>query len=133
MGVTPPTVLTAYAYPDCHSDWATPDLMNTLQGNPILSRGLSNPKCMAALTLLQSDPASAKRRFEHDPDVSMFLQEFGRVMADHFNSLGAQTEQQKSLTAPSASAPIVQEIGPLHAESLSRQKQTRAQTQTGGR
>ncbi|CAE7537883.1 unnamed protein product, partial [Symbiodinium microadriaticum] len=109
--------------------WATPDLMNTLQGNPILARGLSNPKCMTALTLLQSDPTEAKKRFEKDPDVSLFLQEFGRVMADHFNDLGAKTDQQQKETSPSSGAmPVVQEIGPLHAEALNREKTMNAHT-----
>mmetsp|Transcript_19551 Transcript_19551/g.28124 ORF Transcript_19551/g.28124 Transcript_19551/m.28124 type:complete len:297 (+) Transcript_19551:228-1118(+) len=105
-------------------EWATPELMNQLQDNPILARGLSNPKCMAALTLLQSDPKEAKRRFEGDPDVSAFLQEFGRVMSTHFTALGeAQGQQQGQEQQQQNKGPVVQELGPLHAEALARQKQ----------
>jgi hypothetical protein len=62
-----------------------------MQANTILSSGLRNPKCMAALQLMQQSPEEAKRKFGNDPDVNAFLMEFGKVMSDHFNSLGAQT------------------------------------------
>jgi hypothetical protein len=115
-------------------DWATPDLMNQLQDNPILSNGLKNPKCLAALQLLQSDPKEAQKRFQNDPDVSFFLQEFSKVMSQHFFSLGNQQEQQQRQGQPqqtqspsSSSAPGIQEIGPLHAEVLARQKKQQRQ------
>jgi hypothetical protein len=108
--------------------------MNTLQDNPILSRGLSNPKCMAALQLLQSDPTEAKKRFEKDPDVSLFLQEFGRVMSSHFTSLGASQDTQQSQQSSASTLPAVQEIGPLHADAINRDKAMKKQAAaTGGR
>lgn len=106
--------------------------MNTLHDNPILAHGLNNPKCMAALTLLQSDPAEAKKRFEKDPDVSLFLQEFGRVMSSHFTSLGASQDTQQKQSSTSTALPIVQEIGPLHAEAINRDKQTKYSVSSSG-
>lgn len=101
--------------------------MGTLQDNPILASGLRNPKCMAALQLLQSDPTEAKKRFEKDADVSLFLQEFGRVMSGHFNRLGEQqTPQSTALPTQTTGNAPVQEIGPLHAEALNREKQMKA-------
>jgi hypothetical protein len=111
-------------------EWATPELIDQLRDNPILASGLNNPKCLAALQLLQKDPKEAQQRFQNDPEVSFFLQEFGKVMSSHFFALGNQQQQQGSNSssvpppsAPSPSGSKIQEIGPLHAEAISRQKQ----------
>jgi hypothetical protein len=45
-------------------DWMTPDLMKVFTENSIIKNGLSNPKCSAALQMMQSDPKEAKKRFE---------------------------------------------------------------------
>lgn len=71
-------------------DWITPDLAQQFQNNAILSRGFKDPKCMAAMQLLQKNPKEAQQKFQHDPDVSRFLQEFGKMMAGHFEGLAAQ-------------------------------------------
>jgi hypothetical protein len=44
------------------TEWATDDLMGKLQSNPILLRGLQNPKCQEAMQLMQSDPKKAKKK-----------------------------------------------------------------------
>jgi hypothetical protein len=140
-------------------DWITPDLTKAFQSNQVLSRGFSDPKCMAAMQLLQTDPKEAQRRFQNDPEVSGFLQEFGRLMAGHFEALGSAQGQQGQQgqqgsgaaaggggvsSAPSSSsssggggdgirigsasssgagsAPVIQELGPLHAQALQRKK-----------
>ena len=118
-------------------DWATPDLMNQLQDNPILSNGLKNPKCLAALQLLQSNPKEAQTRFQNDSEISFFLQEFSRVMSQHFFALGNQQQQgqeqkqsQQSQSTSTSSSSKIQEIGPLHAEVLARQKLQQRQQQS---
>jgi hypothetical protein len=123
-------------------DWATPDLMNQLQDNPILSNGLKNPKCLAALQLLQTNPKEAQDKFKNDSDVSFFLQEFSRVMSQHFFALGNQQQQQQGQgqgqaqqtqvpSTSSSSASRIQEIGPLHAEALARQKSQQQPSASG--
>jgi hypothetical protein len=57
------------------AEWVTPDLMSQLQSNPVIAQGLMSKKCSAALTLMQQDPQEAKRRFENDPEVSLFMRE----------------------------------------------------------
>jgi hypothetical protein len=119
-------------------EWATPELMDSLRQNPILANGLQNPKCLSALQLLQKDPKEAKKRFENDSEVSFFLQEFGKVMSSHFNELGNQQQQQQQQSqsqqqqrsvpsSTSSSGSKIQEIGPLHAEAIARQKQSSLQ------
>ena len=44
------------------AEWATDDLMSKLQSNPVLLRGLQNPKCQEAMQLMQSDPSAAKKK-----------------------------------------------------------------------
>ena len=73
----------------------TPDLVSNFQANQVVSSGFKNPKCMAAMQLLQKNPQEAQQRFQHDPEVSRFLQEFGKMMAGHFEGLAAQQQQQK--------------------------------------
>lgn len=108
-------------------EWATPELMSQLQDNPILSNGLKNPKCLAALQLLQSDPKEAQKRFQNDPDVSLFIQEFSKIMSEHFFALGRQQQPFQQAPPAAASSPAIQEIGPLHAEVLAKQKSKQPQ------
>ena len=99
-------------------EWVTPDLIALMQSNPIIAAGLQSKKCTIALQLMQQDPAEAKRRFADDPDVGLFLREFGKIMGSHFDQLGQQ--QQLPATTP---LPPVQEIGPLHAEVIKKSKE----------
>eukprot|EP01041_Mallomonas_annulata_P005066 gene5067-10141_t len=69
--------------------------MEQFQSNPIISAGLSSPRCVTAMQLMQSDPAEAKRRFENDEVVSVFLREFGRLMSTHFEQLGVEQSQSQ--------------------------------------
>lgn len=93
--------------------WVTPDLTQLMMGNEILARGLRNPRCTAAIELMQRDPKEAQRRFKGDPEVDLFLREFGKVMAAHFESLSQkQPGEKEQQQAP--------EVGPLHAEVLRR-------------
>jgi len=93
--------------------WVTPDLTQLMMGNEVLARGLRNPRCTAAIELMQRDPKEAQRRFKGDPEVDLFLREFGKVMAAHFESLSQkQPGEKEQQQAP--------EVGPLHAEILRR-------------
>jgi hypothetical protein len=125
-------------------DWATPGLIAAMQSNDRLAQGLRSPKCMAAMELMMSDPAEAKRRFAHDTEVSLFLQEFGRVMSAHFESLAAantrspqtQTQTQsahKTSSATSETAVMTKvsttatttsnsSLGPLHADIVNNKR-----------
>lgn len=72
------------------TDWITPDLTQQFQSNEVLKRGFQDPKCMAAMQLLQKNPKEAQQKFQNDPEVSRFLQEFGKMMAGHFEGLAAK-------------------------------------------
>ena len=86
-------------------DWVTPDLVQVFAANPIISRGLQDPKCKAAMQLMQQDPKAAQKRFEGDPDVDLFMREFGKVMAAHFDGLGQQQAQAQSQAQSSSQSP----------------------------
>lgn len=109
--------MNTYSTSFCCVEWITPDLTMKLQKNAIISRGLSDPKCVAALKLMQKNPNEAKYRFSGDPEINLFLQEFGKVMSDHFFSL-SKKEESVAIAAPSP----VQEIGPLQTAVLNRHK-----------
>lgn len=106
-------------------EWMTPTLSSDIAANPILVNGLRNPKCMAAIKMMQENPKEAQKRFQDDPEVNTFLMEYGRVMSAHFEALGQQQGQVPPTPPPASSAPPpapVQEIGPLHAATLQREK-----------
>lgn len=102
-------------------EWVTPDLMNVFQNNAIISAGLRNPKCTAAMQLMQQDPKEAQKRFANDREVDIFLREFGKVMASHFEKLDVQ-QQQKNRAEPTKPAKIIEEVGPLQVEAMKRAK-----------
>lgn len=114
-------------------EWMTPNLMEQFKTNPIISKGLSNPKCQAAIQTMQRDPAEAKRLFASDPDVDIFMREFGKLMSTHFESftpsnnsstadLKNENNENNKISEESVASSSVQEIGPLHAEVLKNQK-----------
>lgn len=51
-------------------EWVTPSLTDTLQNNPILRAGFSNPKCQEAIQLLQKDPKQAQAKYQNDPGIN---------------------------------------------------------------
>jgi hypothetical protein len=109
------------------TEWITPELSSVLQQNPILSAGLRDPRCIAAIEVMQKDPKEAMKRFQNDPVVTLFLQEFGRVMSAHFEQLAKQQAQQQQSSSPTAvSEKIIEEVGPLQAKALQKQKQADA-------
>lgn len=135
MQLMNPLFLLIYIYCDhlihnIYIDWVTQDLMTVLQSNPILSRGFQNPACMAAVTLMQKNPTEALTKFRNDPEVTLFLQEFGRVMGSHFESLGQTNSVSNNTNSSSSSsissAPVVQELGPLHAQAITKSKADKA-------
>lgn len=101
-------------------EWVTPDLEQSIASSAIMKKALQNPKCVAALQLMQKDPKEAERRFKGDPDIDEFMREFGRIMGSHFTGLG----EQQGTDASKVVSPPVQEIGPLHAQALSKSKES---------
>lgn len=77
-------------------DWVTPDLLQIFNENLIIKNGLKNPKCSAALQMMQNDSKEAKKHFQGDPDVDLFLREFGRVMSNHFNQLASSNNDESN-------------------------------------
>lgn len=83
---------------------------------------------MAAIQLMQQNPKEALNKFQSDPEVTMFLQEFGKIMSAHFEALGAQQEKTKNASSASSdtqssSMNKIEEIGPLQAAALKKQKE----------
>ena len=114
-------------------DWVTDDLKTAFSKNSIVTNGFSNPKCMAAMELMKTNPNEAKKRFEGDPDVDIFMKEFGRLMSDHFNKLGSkQTTSSSSSTNGSGIQEVkeVKEVGPLQVEAMKRNNYTNTNTTT---
>lgn len=113
-------------------EWVTEDLVQVMQSNPILSNGLKNAKCMAALQLMQKSPAEAKLRFGSDHEVNTFVTEFGRVMGQHFTALGEKEHKAPSQALAPSHRPAISEVtmapngsaglGPLSQAALQRNR-----------
>jgi len=95
--------------------------MSQFRENPVLARGFQNPKCMTAIQLMQKNPKDALKQFQNDPDVTRFLQEFGKVMGAHFEALG--TTQAPTPSNPPSPVTKIQEVGPLQAAAAKRKQE----------
>lgn len=111
------------------NEWANQDLMSMVSTNSVLSQGLKNPRCVAAMELLQRDPKEAQKRYQGDPEVGQFLTEFCKVMSIHFTALGEQ-QAKASSTEEAPSKPVIEEIGPLQAKALAKQKEQSSSSST---
>ena len=56
-----------------------------------------------------------------DPSVAVFMKEFSKLMATHFEKLGDRSQSQSS-PSTTVSQPVVTEIGPLHAHAIKNKK-----------
>lgn len=61
--------------------------MKKLASNPLLSRGLTNPRFMAAIGEFQSQPEKAKKKYANDKDVRDFMTAFYSLMGEHFTEV----------------------------------------------
>ena len=81
------------------------------------------------MELLQRDPKEAQKRYQGDPEVGQFLTEFCKVMSIHFTALGEQ-QSKASMTEEAPSKPVIEEIGPLQAKALAKQKESSSSSST---
>lgn len=58
-----------------------------------------------------------------DPSVAVFMKEFSKLMAMHFEKLGDRSQNQSPPNS-AVSLPVVTEIGPLHAQAIKNKKPT---------
>mmetsp|Transcript_12703 Transcript_12703/g.12823 ORF Transcript_12703/g.12823 Transcript_12703/m.12823 type:complete len:175 (-) Transcript_12703:26-550(-) len=87
-----PEVQQAMHYLNTNTEsWLTPNLLEQFAGNPLLARGLTNPRIMGAVEELKANPNLAKTKYQNDMEVQEFYREFSRIMASHFGNL-AQTQ-----------------------------------------
>lgn len=111
-------------------EWVTPALLAVFQENEVIKNGLGNQKCTQALQLMLSDPKEAKKRFEGDSEVELFMSVFGKVMSSHFDQLGATQENQKKNPGSKTPQSILEcerpidtsTMGVLHAEAVVRER-----------
>lgn len=112
-------------------EWCTPDLMQRIASNPRLAAGLANPKFAAALGELQKNPKAALKKFQHQPEMVDFLNEFCGVMGDHFTTIGKQEQEQSPSppSAPSVQGPLAQQAMKRHAENEQKKRQQHSAAQ----
>jgi hypothetical protein len=78
------------------NELTSPDLLNRIQQNPKLLRGMKDPLCLAALDALQRNPKDALEKFREYPNVLEFMNEMFSLLGDHFHQLGETTDARTS-------------------------------------
>jgi len=73
----------------------TPDFLKKIAANPVLARGMQNPRFMAAIQEFQTQPAKAKKKYANDPAVRDFMTAFYSLMGDHFTQMGKKQEEEE--------------------------------------
>lgn len=98
--------------------FASPDLLNRIQQNPKLMRGMNDPICLAALDALQKNPQAAIEKFRDYPNVLEFMNEMFSLLGDHFLQLKerkdlshdsktkSQTKQQREIEKDELSSSV---------------------------
>ena len=83
----------------------TPDLMQQFAQNPILARGLNNPRMQQLIAGLQKNPQATMNAVKNDPEAEAFMTEFCKTVGNHFTAMGAQQNpEQKTPAGPPPSA-----------------------------
>ena len=96
------------------AEWVTPELMQQFAQNPVLARGLNDPRMQQMIAALQKNPKAAMEAVKNDPEAEAFMNEFCKTVGGHFTDLGTQQNQPNNVNAPPPSA------GPLADETVKR-------------
>jgi hypothetical protein len=110
-----------------NTEWATPDLLQTLAKHPKLAAGMSNPKFTAALKQMQSNPKETLKKVQQDePETLELINEFCSVVGEHFCRLGEEQEKMTGSAKNNGSASMadekVREMGVLEKEAMMKHK-----------
>jgi len=121
--------------------WATPDLLDSItQNHPKLAQGMQNPKYMAALQSMQTNPKETLERLKQtSPEIFDWLMEFCGVMGEHFVKLGEDSSKDKKVKSssedsngsdlPTLPSQKIRDIGPLEKKALEKhQKESKQQS-----
>ena len=82
-------------------EWLTPELLQQFAQNPVLARGFTNPRCMAAVEEMRTNPKLAGEKYGNDPEMMEFMRAFAGLMADHFGSIGKKKQEEAEMKANS--------------------------------
>jgi len=85
-------------------EWANDNLVKLLLENPVLAKGLSDPRSQVLFKRLQEDPNAAMQEFGQDPQARLFIQEFMKTLGTHFTKMG---EEQDKIASEAVQAPIL--------------------------
>jgi hypothetical protein len=87
-------------------EWANDNLARLIAENPILSKGMADPRGAELLRGLQASPTETLKRYAGSPEASAFVQEMMKVLGTHFIQMGEEEERRKqALLAPQPPSP----------------------------
>lgn len=92
---------------DRQQEWLTPDLLQRFAQNPVLARGFTDPRCMAAVEEMRTNPKAVSEKYGKDPELTEFLRQFAGLMAEHFGEIGKKKQEEvdtKTSTDPEVQA-----------------------------
>lgn len=84
---------------ECQQEWLTPDLLQRFAQNPVLARGFMNPRCMAAVEEMRTNPRAATEKYGKDPELMEFLRAFAGLMAEQFGEIGKKKQEEAEMKA----------------------------------
>ncbi|TPX67248.1 hypothetical protein SpCBS45565_g03966 [Spizellomyces sp. 'palustris'] len=77
-------------------EWLTPEFLEKIERNPVLTRALTDPVFQKAATELSRDPQAAFKKYAATrPDLMAALREFAGLLGDALGGLADQQEGQK--------------------------------------
>ncbi|KAK7108391.1 uncharacterized protein [Littorina saxatilis] len=92
-------------------EWVTEDLLETVQKNETLSRRLGDPRFMQAVTEFQTNPMEAMAKYQNNPEMQQFLQEFCGILGQHFSGMGDKdVSSTPQKPAPAHAGPKITEV-----------------------
>lgn len=108
------------------SKLTSPQLMDRLIKNKIVSQRMSHPKYMAALEALQKNPKEAREKFQNHPDVMEFIHEICKELGEYFIDVGREESRDKPIDDISKKQEAEAEIGCLAYNALQQREYDRS-------
>lgn len=74
---------------DQDRSWLTADMIRRLGSDPMLRRGMQDPRVAQAMDEFSRSPEEAMAKYKHDAELMAFMQRFMKFMGSHFTGLAA--------------------------------------------
>lgn len=87
--------------------WANEKLQQRIMNNPILAKGMADPRSSALFQRIQENPSAAMKEYGTSPEARAFIEELMKTLGEHFMKEGEERAKRDFQAAIQGTAPAI--------------------------